>query len=456
MSTRPLMTVGHYELEAEIGRGAAGVVYRARDTQLDRLVAVKVLHRELAHDPGRRARFIAESRSAGRLLHPNILPVYEAGEDGEALFIVTPVIQGTDLSLAIADGPLDPDRSVRLVRQIASALDAAHEAGLVHRDVKPSNVLIERPGEGPERCYLADFGLVKALGDDPGLTSSGQFLGTLDYASPEQAEGRELDGRSDNYALGCVLYECLVGHVPFPYESAVAVLWAHVNERPPAPSAERSLPGALDGVLARALAKDLGDRFASAGELAQAAEAALSAPKRRRPVPRRPAASGQRERVGLRTRGLQVACGACIAGAGAIVATGPEPIDAVLLALLCAAAVSFALAVDATFGGMLRGAAPEPPEVWLDEMTERLAGSGWSVTEKTGARRRLALPSPARALLVVVFALCALVPALVYVILARRPQTIDLSAEHRRRASATAVRFRGLNARRAARWVTRP
>jgi hypothetical protein len=456
MSARPLMTVGHYELEAEIGRGAAGVVYRARDTQLDRLVAVKVLHRELAHDPGRRARFIAESRSAGRLLHPNILPVYEAGEDGEALFIVTPVIQGTDLSLAIADGPLDPDRSVRLVRQIASALDAAHEAGLVHRDVKPSNVLIERPGEGPERCYLADFGLVKALGDDPGLTSSGQFLGTLDYASPEQAEGRELDGRSDIYALGCVLYECLVGHVPFPYESAVAVLWAHVNERPPAPSAERSLPEAFDRVLARALAKDPADRFASAGDLAGAAEAALSASKRHRPVPRRPGSSGPRERVGFATRALQVACGACVAGAVAIVAAGPAPMDAIWLALLAAAAVSLALVLEASFGGTLRGSAPEPPDVWLDEMTDRLASSGWLVAEETEARRRLALSAPPRALMVVVFALCALVPALVYLVLARRSRTIDLIAERRRRASATTVRFRGLSARRAARAVTRP
>jgi YVTN family beta-propeller protein len=277
-----------YRLEAVLGRGGMGTVYRAEDTRLGRKVAVKLISPELAEDGRFRERFLRESRVAASLDHPHIVPIHQAGEADGALYLAMRHVEGSDLARLIAEeGPLEPGRAVALLEQIADALDAAHERGLVHRDVKPSNILVARAG-GKEHAYLSDFGLTKNASSLSGLTISGQILGTLDYVAPEQIRGETVDGRADVYALGCVLHEALTGAPPFPRATDVAVLWAHVNEPPPAASSARpELPAALDGALARALAKRPDERPANAGELLRDARAALApaaAAAPRRPV----------------------------------------------------------------------------------------------------------------------------------------------------------------------------
>ena len=259
-------------IEAVAGRGGMGVVYRARDMDLDRVVAVKVIAPGLADDPGFRRRFIAESRTAASLDHPNVIPIYRAGEEEGVLFQVMRFVDGSDLRRVLADaGPLAPDRAVRILAQVASALDGAHAGGLVHRDVKPANILLG-PGD---HVYLTDFGLSKrtAGADD---TRTAQLVGTVNYVAPEQIRGQPLDARADVYALGAMLFQMLTGRVPFPADSDEAKMWAHLSEKPPAVSEVRSeLPRGLDDVIRRAMAKDARDRFATAGELAAAASAAL-------------------------------------------------------------------------------------------------------------------------------------------------------------------------------------
>ncbi len=242
-------------------------------------VALKVLAPVLAEDEVYRARFLREAQLAASIEHPNVLPVHEAGEAGGHLFLAVRFVEGEDLgSLLGRERRLEPARAVALVGQIAAALDAAHANGLVHRDVKPSNVLVERRGD-IEHASLTDFGVAKPADPDArSLTQAGQLLGTVDYLAPELIEGEESGAASDVYALGCVLFELVTGHVPFERDSQLATLFAHVSDDPPAPSAlEPTLPVGLDGVVARALAKDPGDRFATAGELAEAAHAALRA-----------------------------------------------------------------------------------------------------------------------------------------------------------------------------------
>ncbi len=267
--------IGGYRVESLLGRGGMGVVYRAEQIQLGRPVALKLMAPEVAQDPGIRQRFIAESRLAAAIDHPNILPLYEAGIDAEVPFIAARLVEGIDLKeLLVLEGPLAPERAVSIAGQVAAALDAAHARGLVHRDVKPGNVLVARDA-GPGRtdhCYLTDFGLTKRIASGTGLTATGHFVGTLDYMAPEQMGGGTLDGRADQYALACLFFECLSGHVPFARESDVAAMWAHVNESPPALSAARpGLPPALDAVLARALAKEPGGRYESCGAFVAAA-----------------------------------------------------------------------------------------------------------------------------------------------------------------------------------------
>ena len=264
-----------------------GVVYRARQRSLDRVVALKVLTPALAEDEVYRARFLREARLAASIEHPNVLPVHEAGEAGGHLFLAVRFVEGEDLgSLLGRERRLEPGRAVALIRQIAAALDAAHAKGLVHRDVKPSNVLVERRGD-IEHASLTDFGVAKPADPDTrSLTQAGQLLGTVDYLAPELIEGEESGAASDVYALGCVLFELVTGHVPFERDSQLATLFAHVSDDPPAPSAlEPTLPVGLDGVVARALAKDPGDRFATAGELARGG--ACGAPMRARRPPLR-------------------------------------------------------------------------------------------------------------------------------------------------------------------------
>jgi serine/threonine-protein kinase len=261
-----------YRLEALLGRGGMSVVYRAHDLALDRKVALKLLAPELAEDERFRARFLKESRMAASLDHPNVIPIYEAGESGGLLCIAMRYVEGTDLkSLLRREGAIDPEQALAYCAQVAAALDAAHALGLVHRDVKPSNVLIARGGH----CYLADFGLTQDTADRSDLTLTGQLLGSVDYAAPEQIEGKSVDGRADVYSLGCLLYECLTGSVPFPKDSELAVLWAHVHEPPP----NLDSHAALEPVLTQALAKRPADRYGTCSELVEAARGALPSPE---------------------------------------------------------------------------------------------------------------------------------------------------------------------------------
>src|SRR4051812_31920427 len=248
-----------------------GVVYRATQVALDRPVALKLIAPELARDDQFRERFQRESRLAAQIEHPNVIPVYEAGEADGQLFIAMRFVDGSDLSSEISrHGTIEPLRAARIVAQVADALDAAHKRGLVHRDVKPANVLLS---DG--HAYLTDFGLVKDLAAGGAMTTSGQWVGTPDYVAPEQFKGEAVDARVDIYALGCVLFHTLTGRVPFPRDQAVAKLWAHSEELPPRPSESApNVPPALDDVVARAMAKDPEDRFASAGDLGRAAVAA--------------------------------------------------------------------------------------------------------------------------------------------------------------------------------------
>ncbi|MFJ4184714.1 serine/threonine-protein kinase [Kitasatospora sp. NPDC089509] len=258
--------VAGYRLEREIGRGGMAVVYRAKDLRLGRTVAVKLLAPELARNEVFRQRFMHESEAAAGIDHPHIVPVFEAGEHDGILYLAMRYVEGGDLRALISrDAPLPIERTARLARQIASALDAAHDLGLVHRDVKPGNVLVA-PGtdrEHPEHLYLADFGLTKKSLSLSGLTSVGQIVGTLDYAAPEQISGRPLDGRCDQYSLGCVVFEMLAGTPPFRRESDLALLWAHLNDPPPELRPHRpDLPGAVQAVVGRALAKAPEERYA--------------------------------------------------------------------------------------------------------------------------------------------------------------------------------------------------
>ena len=273
MSTLQDTRVGRYRIESVAGRGGMGVVYRARDDELDRVVALKVIAPELARDEGFRVRFERESRMTAALDHPNVIPVFNAGEDDGRLFIAMRLVDGTDLGRMLQErGALEPALAAELVAQAASALDAAHTRGLVHRDVKPANLLIA--GDRRPHVYLTDFGLAKRDGS-AALTSTGNWLGTPDYSSPEQIEGRDLDPRSDVYALGCVLFAALTGRPPFADVPRLRKGGAQVHEAPPALRDVRpEVPPAFEPVVARALAKDPMDRYGSAGALADDALAA--------------------------------------------------------------------------------------------------------------------------------------------------------------------------------------
>jgi hypothetical protein len=269
-----------YQIEAEIGRGGMAIVYRALDVKLSRLVALKILAPQLAEDESFRRRFIHESQAAAAVDHPHIVPVFEAGEAGSALFIAMRYVGTGDVrTLLERQGRLPVARAVTITAQVASALDAAHARGLVHRDVKPANMLLAESGDGhADHVYLSDFGLSKQSLAPTGLTSTGQFLGTLDYVAPEQIEGRAVDGRADLYALACATMEMLTGAPPFRREENLALMWAQLSEPPPRVSERRAdLPAALDQVIGRALAKAPADRYRSCMDFAAALQAAAAA-----------------------------------------------------------------------------------------------------------------------------------------------------------------------------------
>ena len=280
-----------YRIEQVLGRGGMSVVYLAEHLGLKRKVALKVMASQLAEDQRFRDRFVRESQIAASLDHPNVIPIYEAGDADGRLFLAMRYVEGTDLrALLRSGGALDPPRAVQIVRQVADALDAAHERGLVHRDVKPANVLLARRTgtDDGEHAYLSDFGLTRRAASESGVTGTGQFVGTLDYAAPEQFKGAFLDARTDVYSLGCVLFECLTGRPPFRRENDAAVMYAHLFEDRPSACAERpELDEEVDDVLATAMAKDPADRYPSAGELASAAAIAIEEPTRERVEPRR-------------------------------------------------------------------------------------------------------------------------------------------------------------------------
>ncbi len=250
-----------------------GVVYRAVQLDLGRPVALKLIAADRAADPDFRERFQRESRMAAAIDHPNVVPVHGAGEEDGQLYLVMRYVRGTDLHALIKrEGPLAPERAAAIVAQVASALDAAHAAGLVHRDVKPANVLLGGSGRS-EHAYLSDFGLTRLLSSETQLTETGQWMGTIDFSAPEQLSALRLDARADVYSLGCVLHAALVGTPPFPRSTFPATLLAHMQDPIPRPS-ERGAPSGFDRVMARALAKEPEDRYPSAGDLGRAAAAA--------------------------------------------------------------------------------------------------------------------------------------------------------------------------------------
>src|SRR5262245_50032679 len=264
MASRIGTQIAGYRIESLLSRGGMGEVYLAEQDAPRRRVALKLLAPELSDDPGFRERFVRESEAAASIDHPNVIPIYQSGEADGALFMAMRYVEGTDLRTLLAkEGPLPPERAVRICAQVADALEAAHERGLVHRDVKPANILVGRS----DHAYLSDFGLIRRQEVSTAITKTGQFMGTIDYVAPEQIKGQAVDGRADIYSLGCVLYECLTGEPPFRRETEVATLYAHLEDPPPAPSTKvPTCPTALDKAAVKAMATKPADRFATAQE----------------------------------------------------------------------------------------------------------------------------------------------------------------------------------------------
>ena len=279
--------IAGYRIERRIGRGGMGLVYLAEHLHLQRMVALKLLAPEIAASEGFRERFLRESRMAASLHHPNIVTVYDAGQVDDSLYIAMQYVDGVDLATVLErEGPLGPERTLSILGDVGYALDAAHARGLVHRDVKPGNILLDG-----DRAYLTDFGLTRRTDSKSGFTKTGQFLGTIDYVAPEQIEGRDVDGRTDIYALGCVLYECLVADKPYARDSDLAVIYAHIQSEPPRLAERRPDLAALDGVVQRALAKSKEDRWENCTAMITAARSAFGGPAAAAgPAPTRPTA----------------------------------------------------------------------------------------------------------------------------------------------------------------------
>jgi serine/threonine protein kinase len=330
LETAPGGQIAGYQIEAEIGRGGMAIVYRARDGKLGRTVALKILAPRLAQDESFRRRFIYESQAAAAVDHPHIVPVFEAGESDGALFIAMRYVSTGDVrTLLDRQGRLPVARAVAITSQVASALDAAHARGLVHRDIKPANMLLAESADGrADHVYLSDFGLSKQSLAPTGLTSTGQFLGTLDYVAPEQIEGRAVDGRADLYALACAAVEMLTGAPPFRREENLALMWAQLSEPPPVLSERRAdLPPAIDQVIAKALAKSPDERYRTCMDFAAALQTACtSAPGEvAGPILRPPTEVSQSPRPAPSTSADPAATAHVPAQPGPPAASGPSP-----------------------------------------------------------------------------------------------------------------------------------
>ncbi len=266
-----------YRIERRLGRGGMGILYLAIEPGLERRVALKLIAPEAAADEVFARRFAEESKIAASIEHPNVVPIYAAGEEDGVPYIAMRYVSGSDLGRRLArEGQLEPAAAVALIAQVGSGLDAIHAAGLVHRDVKPANVLLGET-DGDDHAYITDFGVARNVSTESGLTQTGRFVGTLDYVAPEQISGAAVDARADVYALGCLLFKLLTGEVPYPRDGEAARLYAHLNDPPPAPSLyATAVPMALDDVAIRAMSKAPEDRYPSAGDLGRAAVAALS------------------------------------------------------------------------------------------------------------------------------------------------------------------------------------
>jgi serine/threonine protein kinase len=282
---------GRYRLVELLGRGGMGEVWRAHDTETDRIVAIKMLPVSLSADAEFQQRFRREAHAAARLNNPHVIPIHQYGEIDGQLYVDMRLIDGHDLETVLAEGPLHPMRAVRIIEQVAKAVQAAHKVGLIHRDIKPSNILID----GDDFAYLIDFGISRAL-DETRMTKSGNTIGTFQYIAPERLDSRVTeDGRADIYSLACVLYEALTGKPPFPGDSMAQLVAAHLNTPPPrASAAQPDVPAKIDDVIATGMAKDPNNRYATTIELADAARNAITVPIRQRPprpgqVPAQPA-----------------------------------------------------------------------------------------------------------------------------------------------------------------------
>ncbi|MFI5779265.1 protein kinase [Nocardia sp. NPDC051570] len=312
---------GPYELRSLLGRGGMGEVYEAYDSSRDRLVALKLLPEQLAQDPSYQERFRRESRAVAGLTERHIVTIHDSGEIDGMLYIDMKLVRGRNLRALLRDeGPMAPERAVSILAQVASALDAAHAAGLVHRDVKPANILVT----DTDFAYLADFGLARNEGDT-GITMVGTAVGSYTYMAPERFDDGPVTGRADIYSLACVLHECLTGATPFPSQSVSVLVRSHLSEPPPRPSLQRAdVPEALDAALAHAMAKSPGDRFATAGEFAAAAGAALGMSANPEPAPADSSPGGEDTRLFL--FGEPLAADPAVPGAGA----GTRPVRSLL------------------------------------------------------------------------------------------------------------------------------
>ncbi|MGE5407438.1 MAG: serine/threonine-protein kinase [Syntrophothermus sp.] len=309
-----------YRIERRLGRGGMGILFLAVEPGLERRVALKLIAPEAAADEIFAKRFAEESRIAASIEHPNVVPIYAAGEEEGIPFIAMRYVAGSDLGRRIqSEGRLEPERAAALIAQVGNGLDAIHAAGLVHRDVKPANVLVSGSA-GEEHAYITDFGVARNVATRSGLTQTGRFVGTIDYVAPEQISGGTVDARADVYALGCLLFKLLTGQVPFPREGEAACLYAHLNDPPPPPSLYApGVPIELDDVVARAMSKQPGDRYPSAGDLGRAAVAAVSG--RAVGTPERTVATGAAATVETET----VAPAAATAESAADRTAGPGP-----------------------------------------------------------------------------------------------------------------------------------